>query len=63
MFFSQQQDQADLHDEIANFVQFQQDRFDTFRRRVDFLSDTAGALGLLGTVWGIFTVFLPGSTG
>lgn len=58
--FQSQQDQADLHDEIANFVQFQQDRFDTFRRRVDFLSDTAGALGLLGTVWGIFTVFSQG---
>ncbi len=58
--FHSQQQQADLHDEIANFVQFQQDRFDTFRRRVDFLSDTAGALGLLGTVWGIFTVFSQG---
>ncbi len=58
--FNSQQANADLHDEIANFVQFQQDRFDTFRRRVDFLSDTAGALGLLGTVWGIFTVFSQG---
>ncbi len=58
--FNSQQANADLHDEIANFVQFQQDRFDTFRRRVDFLSDTAGALGLLGTVWGLFTVFSQG---
>ena len=58
--FNSQQEQADLHDEISNFVRFQQDHFDTFRRRVDFLSDTAGALGLLGTVWGIFTVFSQG---
>ncbi len=51
-----------LHDEIVNFVRFQQDRFDTFKRRVDFLSDTAGALGLLGTVWGIFSVFSAGTS-
>jgi len=48
---------ATLHEEIANYIQFQRDRFDTFKRRVDFLSDTAGAVGLLGTVWGMFTVF------
>lgn len=48
---------ATLHEEIANYIQFQRDRFDMFKRRVDFLSDTAGAVGLLGTVWGMFTVF------
>lgn len=58
--YQSNQAKADLHDEIANYVRFQQDRFDTFRRRVDFLADTAGALGLLGTVWGIFTVFSQG---
>ncbi len=58
--YQSQQQQADLHDEIANYIRYQQDRFDTFRRRVDFMSDTAGALGLLGTVWGIFTVFSQG---
>ena len=58
--YQTQLQQSDLHDEIANFVRYQQDRFDTFKRRVDFLSDTAGALGLLGTVWGIFTVFSQG---
>ena len=58
--YQTQLEQSDLHDEIANFVRYQQDRFDTFKRRVDFLSDTAGALGLLGTVWGIFTVFSQG---
>ncbi len=50
-----------LHDEITNFVAFQQDQFGVFRRRMDFLSDTAGALGLMGTVWGMFTVFFQGT--
>lgn len=58
--FQTHQAQADLHEEIANYIRYQQDRFDTFKRRVDFLSDTAGALGLLGTVWGIFVVFSQG---
>jgi biopolymer transport protein ExbB/TolQ len=50
-----------LHDEISNFVSFQQDQFAVFQRRMEFLSDTAGALGLMGTVWGMFTVFFQGS--
>ncbi len=50
-----------LHDEISNFVLFQQGQFESFRRRMDFLSDTAGALGLMGTVWGMFTVFFQGT--
>ena len=50
-----------LHDEISNFVAFKQAQFEVFRRRMDFLSDTAGALGLMGTVWGMFTVFFQGS--
>ncbi len=50
-----------LHDEITNFVDFQQDQFAVFQRRMEFLSDTAGALGLMGTVWGMFTVFFQGS--
>jgi len=50
-----------LHDEISNFVSFQQDQFGVFRRRMEFLSDTAGALGLMGTVWGMFTVFFQGT--
>ena len=50
-----------LHDEISNFVIFQQDQFASFRRRMEFLSDTAGALGLMGTVWGMFTVFFQGT--
>jgi biopolymer transport protein ExbB/TolQ len=50
-----------LHDEITNFVSFQQDQFGVFQRRMEFLSDTAGALGLMGTVWGMFTVFFQGT--
>jgi biopolymer transport protein ExbB/TolQ len=50
-----------LHDEITNFVAFQQSQFVVFRGRMEFLSDTAGALGLMGTVWGMFTVFFQGS--
>ena len=50
-----------LHDEISNFVNFQQDQFGVFQRRMEFLSDTAGALGLMGTVWGMFTVFFQGT--
>jgi biopolymer transport protein ExbB/TolQ len=51
-----------LHDEITNFVTSQQDRFGVFRRRMEFLSDTAGALGLMGTVWGMFVVFFQGTS-
>ncbi len=32
-------------------------RFNTFEARMAFLADTAGGLGLLGTVWGIYRGF------
>ncbi|MFQ5709393.1 MAG: MotA/TolQ/ExbB proton channel family protein [bacterium] len=51
----------DFHTEVANFIQMQQDRFVTFKNRLAFLSDTAGALGLLGTVWGMFVTFFGGN--
>jgi len=50
-----------FHEEIANYSQFQQDRFKSYRSRLAFLSDTAGALGLLGTVWGMFQTFFGGN--
>ncbi|MBD3289664.1 hypothetical protein GF337_12735 [candidate division KSB1 bacterium] len=50
----------DFHYEITNFDQLQQDKFATFQGRMSFLSDTAGALGLLGTVWGMFITFSKG---
>ncbi len=52
---------TDFHDEIANYLQLQQDRHNTFKTRLAFLSDTAGALGLLGTVWGMFVTFFGGN--
>lgn len=52
---------ADFHDEVANYIQMQQERFNTFKTRMAFFSDTAGALGLLGTVWGIFVTFFGGN--
>lgn len=47
--------------EISSFVQHLKDIFNPFKTRMDFLSDTAGALGLLGTVWGMFLVFFQGT--
>lgn len=50
-----------LHDEISNYYSNEQHKYNTFKNRIDFLSDTAGALGLLGTVWGMFIVFSSGA--
>lgn len=49
--------------EISNYLQYITDRFDSFRGRMAFLSDSAGALGLLGTVWGMFLTFFGGNLG
>ncbi len=43
--------------EINLLVQHLSDQFNSFRSRLELLSDSAGALGLLGTVWGIFVTF------
>jgi len=50
-----------FREEIGSYIQTQQDSFKTFQTRMAFLSDTAGALGLLGTVWGIFITFFSGN--
>lgn len=52
---------SSFNQEISNFVTYQQDRFLTFKTRMAFLSDSAGALGLLGTVWGMFQTFFGGN--
>ncbi len=52
-----------VQQEISNFLQYITDRFDSFRGRMAFLSDSAGALGLLGTVWGMFLTFFGGNLG
>jgi biopolymer transport protein ExbB/TolQ len=47
-------------DEIIDYIQIHQDRFQAFQTKMLFFSDTAGALGLLGTVWGMFLTFFGG---
>ena len=46
---------------ISSEAEFYRDkeehRFNTFESRMAFLADTAGGLGLLGTVWGIYRGF------
>ncbi len=48
---------AGIFQEVNLYIQHLQDQFNSFRSRLDLLSDSAGALGLLGTVWGIFITF------
>lgn len=47
--------------EIVRAARMRQERFRTFRNWMVFLSDSAGALGLLGTVFGMYTTFRGGS--
>lgn len=59
--FESQQSTASFNGETASFLQNMKDNFNPFATRVAFISETAGALGLLGTVWGMFLVFYKGS--
>jgi len=59
--FDAQKTTLSFNEETSNFVQYLKDLFNPFMTRLSFLSDTAGALGLLGTVWGMFLVFYKGS--
>lgn len=49
-----------IGDDVNQFLNSERDSFESFNRVTGFLSDTAGALGLLGTVWGIFQTFHAG---
>lgn len=49
-----------LSEETNNFITEERNAYETFNRVIAFLSDTSGALGLLGTVWGIFVTFYGG---
>ncbi|MCA9743146.1 MAG: MotA/TolQ/ExbB proton channel family protein [Deferribacteres bacterium] len=49
-----------IGDDINAYLNTERESFETFHRVMGFLSDTAGALGLLGTVWGIFETFHGG---
>ncbi len=55
--FEVQNSTRDFNEEISTYIQYLKDKFNPFTTRLSFLSDTAGALGLLGTVWGMFLVF------
>lgn len=50
-----------LHEELQSFMSLQREQFSRFSNRMNFLADTAGALGLLGTVWGMFITFFGGN--
>jgi len=49
-----------LQEELEGFLKTTKERFEVVRSFIVLLSDTAGALGLLGTVWGIYVTFMPG---
>ena len=49
-----------IGDDINQYLTSERESFETFNRINGFLSETAGALGLLGTVWGIFQTFHAG---
>ncbi|NQT26906.1 MotA/TolQ/ExbB proton channel family protein [candidate division KSB1 bacterium] len=53
-------DAAKFNEELEKFTDIQKQHFSTFQNRMAFWSDTAGALGLLGTVWGMFQTFFKG---
>ncbi len=50
-----------FNSELSNYNQYLKDKFNPFLTRMTYLSDTAGALGLLGTVWGMFLTFFQGT--
>ncbi|RJP82328.1 MAG: MotA/TolQ/ExbB proton channel family protein [Candidatus Zixiibacteriota bacterium] len=55
------QNDDDYHNEINLTAKERQEGFQTFRNWMTFLADAAGALGLLGTVVGIYMTFYGGS--
>jgi len=61
VIFENKKSTNSFNEETANYVQYLKDVFNPFLTRLYFLSDTAGALGLLGTVWGMFLVFYRGN--
>ncbi|MCX6601773.1 MAG: MotA/TolQ/ExbB proton channel family protein [bacterium] len=49
------------HSEVSHAVNVRKDRFGTYRTWTMFFSDAAGALGLLGTVLGMYITFTGGT--
>ena len=50
-----------IHNELVFYVDQENEGFETYRNWLHFLSASAGALGLLGTVWGVFLTFFGGN--
>jgi biopolymer transport protein ExbB/TolQ len=50
-----------IHNELVFYMDQENENFETYRNWLHFLSDSAGALGLLGTVWGMFLTFFGGN--
>lgn len=44
-------------EEVTSSIRTREKKFGSFTTTINFLSDTAGALGLLGTIWGMFVTF------
>ncbi len=55
--FEQTNQTESINENINQFVASESHSFERFSRVNGFLSESAGALGLLGTVWGIFVTF------
>ena len=51
---------VDMHQEVQAFIDQKIEKYEAFKSRLNFLSDSAGALGLLGTVYGVFLTFFGG---
>ena len=58
---SRTQNAVAFQEEVNGFVRREKDRFNVWQNFIYLMSDTAGALGLLGTVWGMYTTFIGGS--
>lgn len=55
--YRQSADMSLISSEADFYREKEEHRFNTFEARMAFLADTAGGLGLLGTVWGIYRGF------
>jgi biopolymer transport protein ExbB/TolQ len=55
--FRQSADMSLISGEADFYREKEEHRFNTFEARMAFFADTAGGLGLLGTVWGIYRGF------
>ncbi|MDZ7267906.1 MAG: MotA/TolQ/ExbB proton channel family protein [candidate division KSB1 bacterium] len=61
MTFNKTNQAESLAGEVNTYLADDRTSYETFNRVMTYLSDTAGALGLLGTVWGIFVTFYGGT--